>query len=151
MWPGGVLNSYSVDPGPVGFVIVLFPTMDPALVAHRVDAPFITGSFLPAAKARHGVVPLVDMGHTADTTFPIAGHVTKQVCAANGPKTQGMFAAELARGQRVAAATIARGTYPLTMTGNDLIRVATLMTLNGLLPPKVNATVLAKEMITGGH
>ena len=46
---------------------------------------------------------------------------------------------------------MALGTYPLTMTGNDLVRVATLMQLNGLLPPKVNATALAKEMITGGH
>ena len=52
---------------------------------------------------------------------------------------------------RVTAGIMALGTYPLTMTGNDLIRVATLMTVNGLLPPKVNATALAKEMITGGH
>jgi hypothetical protein len=37
------------------------------------------------------------------------------------------------------------------MTGNDLVRVATLMKLNGLLPSSVNATALAKEMITGGQ
>jgi hypothetical protein len=52
---------------------------------------------------------------------------------------------------KVTAATMALGTYPLTMTGNDLVRVATLMKLNALLPQKVNATALAKEMITGGH
>jgi hypothetical protein len=52
---------------------------------------------------------------------------------------------------KVTAAVMALGTYPLTMTGNNLIRVATLMKLNGLLPGAVNATALAKEMITGGH
>jgi NitT/TauT family transport system substrate-binding protein len=167
-----VLNSHGVDPRSVRFVVVPFPAMGAALAAHRVDAAFMTEPFLSAAETGHGVVPLFDIDQGAATNFPIAGYVTTQAWAVKYPKTRGAFAAALTRGQRVAAtsrpaveqammralhvsrvtaAIMALGTYPLTMTGNDLIRVATLMTLNGLLPPKVNATALAKEMITGGH
>ena len=117
-------------------------------------------------------MPLFDIDQGAAQNFPIAGYVTTQAWAAKYPNTRGAFAAALTRGQQVAAisrpaveqammralhisrqtaAVMALGTYPLTMTGNDLIRVATLMQLNGLLPPKANATALAKEMITGGH
>lgn len=167
-----VLNSHGVDPASVHFVVVPFPAMGAALAAHRVDAAFLTEPFLSAAETGQGVVPLFDIDQGAATDFPIAGYVTTQAWAARYPDTRGAFEAALTRGQRVAAtsrpaveqammralhvskmtaAVMALGTYPLTMTGNDLIRVATLMQLNGLLPPKANATALAKEMITGGH
>jgi len=167
-----VLNSYGVDPASVHFVVVPFPAMGAALAARRVDAAFMTEPFLSAAQDQAGVVSLFDIDQGAAQNFPIAGYVTTQAWAARNPATRGAFAAALARGQQVAAtrrsaveqamiralkvskqtaATMALGTYPLTMTGNDLIRVATLMKLNGLLPPKVNATALSKEMISGGQ
>jgi NitT/TauT family transport system substrate-binding protein len=167
-----VLNSYGVDPASVHFVVIPFPAMGAALAAHHVDAAFLTESFLSAAEEGQGVVPLFDIDQGAAHDFPIAGYVTTQAWAAQHPRARGAFAAALARGQKVAAtsrpavaqamtgnlhvskvtaATMALGTYPLTMTGNDLVRVATLMKLNALLPQKVNATALAKEMITGGH
>jgi NitT/TauT family transport system substrate-binding protein len=146
--------------------------MAAALTAHRVDAAFMTEPFLSAAEEANGVVPLFDIDQGAAQDFPIAGYVTTQTWAARYPATRGAFAAALARGQRVAAtsrpavqqamtanlhvskvtaATMALGTYPLVMTGNELTRVATLMKLNGLLPATVNGTALAKEMITGGR
>ena len=167
-----VLNSYGVDPASVHFVVVPFPAMGAALAARRVDAAFMTEPFLSAAQDQAGVVPLFDIDQGAAQNFPIAGYVMTQAWAARNPATRGAFAAALARGQQVAAtsrsaveqvmiralkvskqaaATMALGTYPLTMTGNDLIRVATLMKLNGLLPQKVNTTALAKEMISGGQ
>jgi NitT/TauT family transport system substrate-binding protein len=167
-----VLNSYGVNPATVHFVVIPFPAMATALTAHRVDAAFMTEPFLSGAEEANGVVPLFDIDQGAAHDFPIAGYVTTQAWAARYPATRGAFAAALARGQRVAAtsrpavqqamtanlhvskvtaATMALGTYPLVMTGNDLARVATLMKLNGLLPSSVNATALAKEMITGGH
>jgi NitT/TauT family transport system substrate-binding protein len=167
-----VLNSYGVDPSSVHFVVIPFPAMASALAGHRVDAAFMTEPFLSAAQTQTGVVPLFDIDQGAAHDFPIAGYVATQAWAEKYPKTRGAFAAALARGQRVAAtsrpavqqamtvnlhvskvtaAVMALGTYPLTMTGNNLIRVATLMKLNGLLPGSVNATALAKEMITGGH
>lgn len=42
---------------------------------------------------------------------------------------------------------MALGTYPLTMTRNDLHRVATLMQLNGLLSSTVNTTALVNGMV----
>jgi NitT/TauT family transport system substrate-binding protein len=168
-----VLNSYGVDPSSVHFVVVPFPAMGAALAAHRVDAAFMPEPFLSAAGEAKGVVPLFDIDQGAAHDFPIAGYVTTQAWAARYPNTRGAFAAALARGQKVAAtsrpavdqamtgnlhgvskvtaSTMALGTYPLTMTGNDLVRVATLMKLNKLLPQTVNATALAKEMITGGR
>jgi NitT/TauT family transport system substrate-binding protein len=167
-----VLASHGVDPSSVRFVVVPFPAMGAALAAHRVDAAFMTEPFLSAAETTQGVVPLFDIDQGAAQDFPIAGYVTTQAWADRYPRTRGAFAAALARGQRVAAtsrpavgqamiralhvskvtaAVMALGTYPLTMTGNDLVRVATLMKLNALLSQKVNATALAKEMITGGH
>jgi NitT/TauT family transport system substrate-binding protein len=167
-----VLNGYGVDPASVRFVVVPFPAMAAALAAHRVDAAFMTEPFLSAAETGQGVVPLFDIDQGAAQNFPIAGYVTTQAWAAKYPNTRGAFAAALARGQRVAAtsrlpvqqamtanlhvskvtaAVMALGTYPLTMTGNELARVATVMKLNHLLPGSVNATALAKEMITGGQ
>jgi NitT/TauT family transport system substrate-binding protein len=167
-----VLNSYGVDPASVHFVVIPFPAMTGALAAHRVDAAFMTEPFLSAAEETQGVVPLFDIDQGAAQDFPIAGYVTTQAWAAKYPATRGAFAAALARGQQVAAtsrpavgqamianlhvskvtaATMALGTYPLVMTGNDLGRVATLMKLNHLLPQTANATALAKEMITGGQ
>jgi NitT/TauT family transport system substrate-binding protein len=167
-----VLNSYGVNPTSVHFVVIPFPAMAVALAAHRVDAAFMTEPFLSAAEQSKGVVPLFDIDEGAAQDFPIAGYVTTQAWAARYPATRGAFAAALARGQRVAAtsrpavqqamianlhvskvtaATMALGTYPLVMTGNDLARVVTLMKLNGLLHGSVNGTALAKEMITGGH
>jgi NitT/TauT family transport system substrate-binding protein len=167
-----VLNGYGVDPASVHFVVVPFPAMAAALAAHRVDAAFMTEPFLSAAENTKGVVPLFDIDQGAAQNFPIAGYVTTQAWAEKYPNTRGAFARALARGQQVAAtsrtpveqamianlhvskvtaATMALGTYPLVMTGNDLARVATVMKLNGLLPGTVNGTALAKEMITGGH
>jgi NitT/TauT family transport system substrate-binding protein len=167
-----VLNSYGVNPDSVRFVVIPFPAMGAALAAHRVDAAFMTEPFLSAAETGHGVVPLFDIDQGAATNFPIAGYVTTQAWATKYFRTRGAFAAALARGQRVAATSrpaveqamvhalhvskvtagiMALGTYPLTMTGNDLVRVATLMKVNSLLPQRVNVTALAKEMISGGH
>jgi ABC-type nitrate/sulfonate/bicarbonate transport system substrate-binding protein len=84
--------------------------------------------------------------------------VVTQAWAARYPRTATAFTTALRRGQQVAAtsrpaveqalrgalhiskqtaATMALGTYPLTMTRVDLQRVATLMQLNGLLSQKV--------------
>jgi NitT/TauT family transport system substrate-binding protein len=167
-----VLSSHGVPASSVHFVVIPFPAMGAALAAHRVDAAFMTEPFLSAAENGHGVVPLFDIDQGAATNFPIAGYVTTQAWAARYPNTRGAFAAALTRGQELAAtsrpaveqamiralhvsrptaATMALGTYSLTMTGSDLVRVAAVMKLNGLLPPNVNGTALAKEMITGGR
>ncbi len=163
-----VLNSYGVDPAQVHFVVVPFPAMAAALAAHRVDAAFMTEPFLSAAEEGQGVVPLFDIDQGAAYDFPIAGYVSTQAWAEKYPRTAATFTAALRRGQQVAAtsrpavgqamiralrvsqttaATMALGTYPLTMTATELQRVATLMQLNGLLSHHVNTGTLVKGMI----
>lgn len=163
-----VLNSNGVDPASVHFVVIPFPAVGSALAAHRVDAAFITEPFLSAAEQYQGVVPLFDIDQGAAQDFPIAGYVSTQAWAAKYPKTAAAFAGALTRGQQVAAtdrtaveqaltkalkisketaATRRSGTYPLTMTANELQRVVTLMQLNALLSQQVNTTALVKGMI----
>jgi NitT/TauT family transport system substrate-binding protein len=163
-----VLNSYGVSPSSVHFVVIPFPAMGPAVAAHRVDAAFITEPFLSAAEEAQGLVPVFDIDQGAAHKFPIAGYVSTTAWAAKYPKTAAAFVRALTRGQRVAAtdrtaieqalekslkisrptaATMALGTYPLTMTSVDLQRVFTLMQLNGLLTSSINSAALVKEMI----
>jgi NitT/TauT family transport system substrate-binding protein len=137
-------------------------------VQRRVDAAFLTEPFLSAAEQAQGAVPLFDIDQGAAQDFPIAGYVATQVWATKYPRTAAAFTAALTRGQRIAAtsraavgqalrgalhissqtaATMALGTYPLTMTRVELQRVATLMQLNGLLSRKVNTSALVEEML----
>jgi NitT/TauT family transport system substrate-binding protein len=163
-----VLNSYGVPASAVHFVVIPFPAMGAALAAHRVDAAFLTEPFLSAAEQAQGAVPLFDIDQGAAQDFPIAGYVATQAWATKYPRTAAAFTAALTRGQRIAAtsraavgqalrgalhissqtaATMALGTYPLTMTRVELQRVATLMQLNGLLSRKVNTSALVGEMV----
>jgi NitT/TauT family transport system substrate-binding protein len=162
-----VLNTFGVDPSSVHFVVIPFPAMGAALAAHRVDAAFLTEPFLSAAEQTQGAVPLFDVDQGAAQDFPIAGYVSTRAWAARYPRTAAAFTTALRRGQQVAAtnrpavqqamiralkvskttaATMALGTYPLTMTTTALRRVVTLMQLNGLLGPKVNTGALVREM-----
>ncbi len=162
-----VLNSHGVSPSSVRFVVIPFPAMGAAIAAHRVNAAFITEPFLSAAEQAQGVVPLFDIDQGAAQNFPIAGYVATQAWTARHSKTAAAFVRALTRGQRVAAtnrtaveqalekalkisrttaAVMALGTYPLTMTRNDLQRVVTLMQLNGLLSSQVSTTALVDGM-----
>jgi hypothetical protein len=67
------------------------------------------------------------------------------VAATNRPAVQQAMIRAL-KVSKTTAATMALGTYPLTMTTTALRRVVTLMQLNGLLGPKVNTGALVREM-----
>ena len=164
---GNVLAANGMSPSQVHYVAVPFPAMPAALSAHRVDAAFLVEPYLTEAETRSGVVPLFDLDQGATEDFPLTGYVATRAWMARYPKTAAAFTRALERGQQVAAAsrpavekalagyttiskqtaaTMATGSFPLSVSAVALGRVADLMQTEHALPQSVNVTTLAREM-----
>jgi len=164
---GNALAANEMNPSQVHYVAVPFPAMPAALSAHRVDAAFLVEPYLTEAETRSGVVPLFDLDQGATEDFPLTGYVATRAWMARYPKTAAAFTRALERGQQVTAAsrpavekalagyttiskqtaaTMATGSFPLSVSAVALGRVADLMQTEHALPQSVNVTTLAREM-----
>ena len=132
-----------------------------------MDAAFLIEPYLTEAETSAGVVPLFDLDQGATEDFPLTGYVTTRAWMARYPKTAAAFTRALHKGQQIAAAsrpavekaltgyttiskqtaaTMATGSFPLSVSAVALGRVADLMQTEHALPSSVNVTALAREM-----
>jgi len=149
------LETAGVNPATVHYVVVPFPKMAQALVAHQVDSISVVEPFISEAELGVGAEPVISTctGPTAD--FPISGYLATQKWAQQYPNTARAFQTALDRGQVLAdasrsaveqvlpsyikglspeqAAVVNFGQFPTALDGTHLQRVANLMFSGGLV------------------
>lgn len=156
------LQTNGVDPGTVQFVEVPFPDMAAALAAGRVDAAAMVEPFITATSRSAGAVPILDTASGPTADIPLGGYGTTEAFATENPRTVAAFQRAMLRGQQAAAerqnveqvlptyiridratATLINlGTYPQSLDGTRLQRVADLMTQFSLVPGRFDVQPL---------
>lgn len=156
------LQTNGVDPNTVQFVEVPFPDMAAALAAGRVDAAAMVEPFITAAERSSGAVPVLDTASGPTADIPLGGYGTTEAFATENPRTVAAFQRAMLRGQQAAAdranveqvlptyiridratATLINlGTYPQSLDGTRLQRVADLMTQFALVPGRFDVQPL---------
>ena len=162
-----MLAASGMHPSQVHYVAIPFPAMAAALAARRVDAAFLIEPYLTQAETSTGAEPLFDLDQGATENFPLTGYVTTTAWMSKYPRTAAAFTRALHKGQQIAAAsrpaveraltgyttisrqtaaTMATGSFPLSVSAVALGRVGDLMQEQHALPQSVNVAALAREM-----
>ena len=158
-----MLAASVMHPSQVHYVAIPFPAMAAALATRRVDAAFLIEPYLTQAETSTGAEPLFDLDQGATENFPLTGYVTTRAWMSRYPKTAAAFTAALHNAatsrpavekaltayttiSKQTAATMATGSFPLSVSAVALSRVADLMREQHALPSSVNVAALAREM-----
>jgi ABC-type nitrate/sulfonate/bicarbonate transport system substrate-binding protein len=141
------------DPGKIKFVQYPFERMSAALSDRSADAALMIESFITQAQQNLGARILADSSRGETTDFPMTSYASTASFAEFNPRTLELFRSVLAGAQQRAAdptvirqalprlagidpATadlVAPGTYPASLSGTRLQRVADLMRNSGML------------------
>jgi len=152
-----VLNSDNVDPTTIHWRPMAATRMLGALKAHRVDAILASEPTIYEAESQLGAVPVLDACTGATANLPLYGYFTNKAYAGQHADVVTAFRAALEKAQAQAAMTaplqtaltksaglgpqtaalVTFGTYPTTLSAQNIERVVKLMfffnTLGGTL------------------
>ncbi|HKN57037.1 MAG TPA: ABC transporter substrate-binding protein [Amycolatopsis sp.] len=157
-----VLGTAGVDVGKIQFKQIPFDRMPAALQAGEADAALMVEPFITRAEKDLGAHILADGARGATLDFPISGYAASKPFAQANPRTLAAFRAALGAAQQAAAdpavvrealpkfsdidattaALISLGSYPTSVNGVRLQRVADLMHNSGLLGDRLDVQAL---------
>ncbi|WP_020669939.1 ABC transporter substrate-binding protein [Amycolatopsis nigrescens] len=147
-----------VDPAKISFIQRPFEQMPQALRRGDADAALLLEPFITKAGKELGARILVDSARGATLNFPMSGYVANGAFAQANPHTLALFRQVLSAAQQQAAdpatvrqalpsiagidettaALVALGSYPTSLNGVRLQRVADLMHSSGLLTDRLD-------------
>jgi NitT/TauT family transport system substrate-binding protein len=144
-----------VNPALVHYVVIPFPKMVPALVAHKVDAIGVVEPFATASEQKAGALPILDLCSGPTAAFPLSGYIALSSWAQRNPDAVHRFQAAIEKAQQVAdtnrgqvektlmkyipglttleASTISLDQFPVSTSAAQLNRVSDLMREAGLI------------------
>jgi NitT/TauT family transport system substrate-binding protein len=157
-----VLGTAGVDETKIKFKQITFDRMPAALQAGDADAALMIEPFITRAEKDLGAHILSDGARGATLDFPISGYASAKAFAQANPHTLAAFRAALGSAQLAAAdpavvrealprfsdidattaALISLGSYPTSINGVRLQRVADLMHNDGLLTDRLDVQSL---------
>jgi NitT/TauT family transport system substrate-binding protein len=156
-----VLNSDNVDPTTINWDPMPAANLLNALKLHQVDAILATEPTIYQAESQLGAVAVLDACTGATANLPLYGYFTNSSYASKNPGVVAAFRAALRTAQAEAsmaaplqtaltksaglqpqtAALVTLGTYPTTLSAQNLQRVANLMFFFNALPATLNVPV----------
>ena len=157
-----VLNSDNVDPTTIHWVQRPATRLLDALKSHQVDAILATEPTIYAAESQLGAVPVLDACTGATANLPLYGYFTNKAYADRNASVVTAFRAALAKAQAEAsmaaplqtaltksaglkpqtAALVTFGTYPTTLSAQNVQRVVNLMFFFNALGSTLNVPSL---------
>ncbi|GAA1940749.1 ABC transporter substrate-binding protein [Amycolatopsis minnesotensis] len=157
-----MLAASGVNPEKVKFIVRSFDEMPDALRAGDADAAWMTEPFITKAAEQLGAKIVVDSARGATIDFPLSAYASSGLFAQSNPRTLSVFRSALGAAQqrgddqgairqalpRVAgidqttAALVALGSYPTSLNGVRLQRVADLMHSSGMLANRLDVQAL---------
>ncbi|MEV8611149.1 ABC transporter substrate-binding protein [Amycolatopsis sp. NPDC051373] len=160
-----VLATAGVDAAKIHFVPKPFDRMPDALQSGDADAALMVEPYITRAEKELGAQILADGSSGATLDFPASGYAATGAFARDNPRTLAVFRRVLMQAQQTAAdpaivrdalptfsdidpttaALISLGTYPTTLSGIRLQRVADLMHTSGLLPSRLDVQAMLPE------
>lgn len=156
------LGTAGVDPKKIHFVQRPFDQMADALRAGEVDAAWMVEPYITRAEKELGARILANGAAGATLDFPVSGYASSGIFAQANPKTLALFRLVLGEAQQRAddpavvraalprfsdidattASLIALGTYPTSLNGIRLQRVADLMLTAELIHDRLDVMAL---------
>lgn len=158
-----VLATADVDPADIRFVVREPAELTAALRRGDIDAAWLTEPYITEAAREFGATILTDCARGATAGLPMSGYASGTPFADANPRTLGLFRQVLGEAQQRAvadptairhalptfsgidtttAALVSLGTYPTSLNGVRLQRVADLMHSSGLLDRRLDVASL---------
>ncbi|WP_425466434.1 ABC transporter substrate-binding protein [Prauserella muralis] len=159
---GSVLRTAGVDPETVTFTERAPQDMAAALAGGEVDAAWMVEPYLTAAQKDLGAIVLADCARGDTQDFPMSAYASSAEFAERNPRTLALFRELLGTAQQrgadesavrralpgladidpTTASLVSLGTYPTSLNGVRLQRVADLMHGSGLLAERLDVQSL---------
>lgn len=167
-----VLATYGVGPAQVTYKVEPFPDMSAALASHQVDAAYCTEPWCTDMAQQIGAVPIADLNEGFVQDMLIGGYTVTTGWLKKNPRTAAAFDASIDQAINLAdtnlaivrqtfetslgatpevAALLNIGTFPATVTANQLQQIASLMVEFGELRPNTNLNALAAALASGSQ
>jgi NitT/TauT family transport system substrate-binding protein len=164
------LGIYGVRPTQVRYKVVPYPDMGAALVSHQVDAAYCTEPWCTEMALQDGAAPIADLNQGEPEGMLIGGYTVTAGWLKKNPRTAAAFNASINESTNLTnadPATLRRafeaslsvksqvanvmnvGTFPATMTSNQMLQIALLMRQYGELSPNINLSTLAAALTSG--
>jgi NitT/TauT family transport system substrate-binding protein len=160
-----VLNSANVDPTTINWQPMPASKLIDALKFHQVSAILATEPTIYEAESQLGAVPVLDACTGATANLPLFGYFTSKSYASQNADVVAAFRAALAKAQAQAsmsaplqtaltksaglkaqtAALVTTGTYPTTLSAQNIQRVANLMFFFNALDSPLNVSSLVQR------
>jgi NitT/TauT family transport system substrate-binding protein len=165
-----VLATYGISPGQVTYKVESFPDMSPALASHQVDAAYCTEPWCTDMAEQIGAVPVADLNEGFVQDMLIGGYTVTTRWLKKNPRTAAAFVASIDEAINLADTNLAMvrqtfeaslgatpevagllniGTFPTSVTSNQLLQIASLMAQFGELRQNTNLSALATALTTG--
>jgi ABC-type nitrate/sulfonate/bicarbonate transport system substrate-binding protein len=162
------LATAGVDKAKIKFVQQPFAGMAKALSDRKADAAWMVEPFITKAEKELGAHILADGARGATLELPVSAYASSGIFAQANPRVLSLFRKLLSEAQQRAsdpaviraalprfsdidkttASLISLGTYPSTLNGIRLQRVADLMHGNGVLADRLDVQALLPEAMT---
>jgi NitT/TauT family transport system substrate-binding protein len=156
------LGTAGVDPNKIKFVQSPFDQMTQLLKQKGADAAWMIEPFITQAEKELGAKIIADGARGATLELPVSSYASSGIFAQANPRTLALFRKVLGEAQQHAndpavvraalprisdidattASLISLGTYPTTLNGIRLQRVADLMHSNGVLAERFDVQAL---------
>jgi NitT/TauT family transport system substrate-binding protein len=161
------LGTSGVDQSKIKFAQYPFADMPKALKDQKVDAAWMVEPFITEAEKELGARILADGARGATLELPVSGYASSGLFAQANPRTLALFREVLGEAQQRAsdpavvraalprfsdidtttASLLSLGTYPTTLNGIRLQRVADLMHGNGALANRLDVQALLPQAV----
>lgn len=156
------LATEGVDPDKIDFVPLKFDEMMPAMRADKIDAAWMTEPQISKAETEHGAKILTDAARGALLEFPMSSFAAMSKRTGEHPRTFELFRRVLSAAQELGddpsavraelgkltglddttVALVSIGTFPTSVNGIRLQRVADLMQKSGVVTERIDAASL---------
>ncbi|WP_158882080.1 ABC transporter substrate-binding protein [Amycolatopsis anabasis] len=160
-----MLGTAGVDVGKIKFIQRPFEAMPDTLRDNEADAAWMVEPFITKAAKELGARILADSARGATLDFPVSGYASSGLFAQSNPRTLALFRQVLGEAQQRAddqalvrqalpkfsgidpttASLVALGSYPTSLNGVRLQRVADLMHSTGLLAARLDVQSLLPQ------
>jgi NitT/TauT family transport system substrate-binding protein len=165
-----ILSIYFVSPDHVTYKVESFPDMSAALASHQVDAAYCTEPWCTEMAEQLGALSIADLSEGNAQEMLIGGYTVTVGWMKKNPRTAAAFAASIEEAIHLMdtnlgvvwkafevglgvtpqlAPLLQIGTFPSTVTTNEILQIAHLMVKFGELSPNTNVKALATAL-TGG-
>jgi NitT/TauT family transport system substrate-binding protein len=163
------LATEGVDADRIEFKPLKFDEMIPALQSGAIDAAWMTEPQISSAQKEHGARIVTDTALGALLEFPVSSYAAMKNKAKANPRTFALFRQTLARAQQLAedraavraelaeltsldkttVELVSLGSYPTSLNGVRLQRVADLMHRSGVVPGRIDVAALLPAIKDG--